>query len=116
MQVQILNPHADIHALGFIPAWLQMSLPEEPFVAIVKRHYMGGWHSFKQDELDLATGTWYFLGDPAQTPLAAIWRFKAKEVIYAYQYAFFAVVSLADYVTDYREAVPTGEWDLARLD
>jgi len=118
MQIHLYG--ATIEVLGLIPHWIADSPADEPFVDIVKRDYVGGWFSFRGGKLDTNNGAYRFPGDPVNLPLAAIVRLEANEVIFAYESAFFAVVTLtpeAHALVRAAKGLPHDlKWDMARLD
>lgn len=99
--------------LGLIPLWLFNSPAAIPFTQIVDHHYVDMWRPSEsaKHKLDCATGVYDYPGDPPMAPHGMIHRPAAHEIIYAYNYEFFAVVSL-----DPETGQPTGEWSIARLD
>lgn len=55
MIITLLHPRARVEHLGLIPHWLAAEPITRSFVEIVKKHCVGGWHSWAQGSLDTAT-------------------------------------------------------------
>lgn len=104
IQFRPLDPHFRPEHLGFIPHFLDERVPLPAWQQINDNYqHGGGWTSFKRHwNLDLATMTLRYPGDPSMKPIAVADLRDEQIFIYPYSWVLILQANM--------------QWDLARID